>query len=174
MGCYPTGVILPSSTRATGKLMYIITPSGFEGFFEEIGALSPQQPQDIPHARYEGFVKLHLEISYVRETEKRTGCQDRRKSDRVKRRLGLCASWQVNFRPQRGWRGSPHFRLCGEKGPLFGCSAKAGATGATYWTATTTLPAPLTVLCAHFGPRAKIQQKLAKETKNFVVFAGHC
>jgi hypothetical protein len=88
--------------------------------------------------------------------------------------LGLCASWQVNFRPQRGWRGSPHFRLCGEKGPLFGCSAKAGATGATYWTATTTLPAPLTVLCAHFGPRAKIQQKLAKETKNFVVFAGHC
>lgn len=31
-----------------GRLMCIITPSGFEGFFEEIGALSPQQQQDIP------------------------------------------------------------------------------------------------------------------------------
>jgi quercetin dioxygenase-like cupin family protein len=31
-----------------GKLMCTITPSGFEGFFEEIGALSPQQQQDIP------------------------------------------------------------------------------------------------------------------------------
>ena len=31
-----------------GKLMCIITPSGFEGFFEEIGALTPQQQQDIP------------------------------------------------------------------------------------------------------------------------------
>jgi quercetin dioxygenase-like cupin family protein len=31
-----------------GRLMCIITPSGFEGFFEEIGALSSQQQQDIP------------------------------------------------------------------------------------------------------------------------------
>ena len=31
-----------------GKLMCVITPSGFEGFFVEIGAISPQQPQDIP------------------------------------------------------------------------------------------------------------------------------
>ena len=31
-----------------GRLMCIITPAGFEGFFEEIGALSPQQQQDIP------------------------------------------------------------------------------------------------------------------------------
>ena len=31
-----------------GKLMCIITPSGFEGFFEEIGAMTPQQQQDIP------------------------------------------------------------------------------------------------------------------------------
>ena len=26
--------------------MCVITPSGFEGFFEEIGAMSPQQQQD--------------------------------------------------------------------------------------------------------------------------------
>lgn len=31
-----------------GRLMCIITPSGFEGFFEEIGAMPPQQQQDIP------------------------------------------------------------------------------------------------------------------------------
>ena len=29
--------------------MCIITPAGFEAFFEEIGALSPQKQQDIPH-----------------------------------------------------------------------------------------------------------------------------
>jgi hypothetical protein len=29
--------------------MCVITQAGFEGFFEEIGALSPQQQQDIPH-----------------------------------------------------------------------------------------------------------------------------
>ena len=34
--------------QTPGKLMCIITPSGFEGFFEEIGALTPQQKQDIP------------------------------------------------------------------------------------------------------------------------------
>ena len=28
--------------------MCVITPSGFEGFFEEIGVLSSQQQQDIP------------------------------------------------------------------------------------------------------------------------------
>jgi hypothetical protein len=27
--------------------MCVITPSGFEGFFEEIGALRPEQQQDI-------------------------------------------------------------------------------------------------------------------------------
>jgi quercetin dioxygenase-like cupin family protein len=31
-----------------GRLMCVITPAGFENFFEEIGALSPQQQQDIP------------------------------------------------------------------------------------------------------------------------------
>ncbi|HTY89113.1 MAG TPA: cupin domain-containing protein [Candidatus Acidoferrum sp.] len=31
-----------------GRLMCLITPAGFEGFFEEIGALSPAQQQDIP------------------------------------------------------------------------------------------------------------------------------
>ena len=33
---------------APGRLMCVITPSGFEGFFEEIGAMSPDQQQDIP------------------------------------------------------------------------------------------------------------------------------
>ena len=34
--------------RTPGRLMCVITPAGFEGFFEEIGALSPQQQQDLP------------------------------------------------------------------------------------------------------------------------------
>lgn len=34
--------------QTPGRLMCVITPSGFEGFFEEIGALTPQQQQDIP------------------------------------------------------------------------------------------------------------------------------
>ena len=34
--------------QTAGKLMCLITPAGFEGFFEEIGALSPPQQQDIP------------------------------------------------------------------------------------------------------------------------------
>ena len=34
--------------KTPGRLMCVITPSGFEGFFEEIGELSPEQQQDIP------------------------------------------------------------------------------------------------------------------------------
>ncbi len=34
--------------QTPGRLMCVITPSGFEGFFEEVGAMSPQQQQDIP------------------------------------------------------------------------------------------------------------------------------
>jgi quercetin dioxygenase-like cupin family protein len=34
--------------KTPGRLMCIITPSGFEGFFEAVGALSPEQQQDIP------------------------------------------------------------------------------------------------------------------------------
>src|ERR1051325_4670191 len=34
--------------KTPGRLMCVITPSGFEGFFEEVGALSPQEQQDIP------------------------------------------------------------------------------------------------------------------------------
>ena len=34
--------------EAPGRLMCVITPAGFEGFFEEIGALTPEQQQDIP------------------------------------------------------------------------------------------------------------------------------
>jgi quercetin dioxygenase-like cupin family protein len=35
--------------QTPGRLMCVITPAGFEGFFEEIGALNPQQQQDIPY-----------------------------------------------------------------------------------------------------------------------------
>jgi quercetin dioxygenase-like cupin family protein len=31
--------------KTPGKLMCVITPAGFEGFFEEVGAMSPQQQQ---------------------------------------------------------------------------------------------------------------------------------
>ena len=34
--------------QTPGRLMCIITPSGFEGFFEEIGAMTPEQQQEIP------------------------------------------------------------------------------------------------------------------------------
>lgn len=34
--------------QTPGRLMCVITPAGFEGFFEAIGALSPQEQQDIP------------------------------------------------------------------------------------------------------------------------------
>lgn len=34
--------------QTPGRLMCIITPSGFEGFFADIGALSQQQQRDIP------------------------------------------------------------------------------------------------------------------------------
>ena len=34
--------------QVPGRLMCLITPSGIEGFFEAIGALAPEQQQDIP------------------------------------------------------------------------------------------------------------------------------
>ena len=34
--------------KTPGRLMTVITPAGFERFFEEIGSMSPQQQQDIP------------------------------------------------------------------------------------------------------------------------------
>ena len=34
--------------QTPGKLLCVITPAGFEGFFETIGALTPEQQQDIP------------------------------------------------------------------------------------------------------------------------------
>lgn len=33
---------------SAGKLSVVLTPSGFENFFVEVGALSPQEQQDIP------------------------------------------------------------------------------------------------------------------------------
>jgi quercetin dioxygenase-like cupin family protein len=47
--------------QTPGKLMCTITPAGFEGFFEEVGALSPQQQQDIPRVM-EIAKKFGLEI----------------------------------------------------------------------------------------------------------------
>jgi quercetin dioxygenase-like cupin family protein len=47
--------------KTPGRLMTVITPAGFEGFFEEIGALSPQQQQDIPRVM-EIAKKFGLEI----------------------------------------------------------------------------------------------------------------
>jgi quercetin dioxygenase-like cupin family protein len=35
-------------SQTPGRLMCVITPAGFEGFFEAIGALTPEQQQDIP------------------------------------------------------------------------------------------------------------------------------
>ena len=41
----------------------------------------------LPRDRHESFVKLQLEISYLREAEKQAGWQTRRKSDRVSHRV---------------------------------------------------------------------------------------
>jgi quercetin dioxygenase-like cupin family protein len=47
--------------QTPGRLMCVITPAGFEGFFEEIGAMSPQKQQDIPRVMEIGK-KYGLEI----------------------------------------------------------------------------------------------------------------
>ena len=47
--------------KSPGRLMCFITPSGFEGFFDEIGALTPQQQQEIPRVM-EIAKKFGLEI----------------------------------------------------------------------------------------------------------------
>jgi len=44
-----------------GRLMCVITPSGFEGFFEEIGAMTLEQQRDIPSVM-EIAKKFGLEI----------------------------------------------------------------------------------------------------------------
>lgn len=44
-----------------GRLMCVITPAGFEGFFEDISALSAEQQQDIPRVM-EIAKKFGLEI----------------------------------------------------------------------------------------------------------------
>jgi ribosome biogenesis GTPase len=41
----------------------------------------------LPRERYDNFIKLRGEMSYLREAEKRAGWQDRRKSDRVAHRV---------------------------------------------------------------------------------------
>jgi len=41
----------------------------------------------LPRERYDSFVKLQLEIGYLREAEKQAGWQNRRKSDRVAHRV---------------------------------------------------------------------------------------
>src|SRR5262245_36213705 len=47
--------------KTPGRLMCVITPAGFEGFFEETGALSPQEQQDIPRVM-EIAMKFGLEF----------------------------------------------------------------------------------------------------------------
>jgi mannose-6-phosphate isomerase-like protein (cupin superfamily) len=47
--------------KSPGRLMCTITPAGFEGFFEEIGALTSQQQQDLPRVM-EIAKKFGLEI----------------------------------------------------------------------------------------------------------------
>lgn len=51
-GVHPLYVLMPHTCRyagqTPGRFLTVITPAGFEGFFEEIGTLSPQQQQDIP------------------------------------------------------------------------------------------------------------------------------
>ena len=47
--------------QTPGRLLCVITPSDFEGFFEEIGALNPQQQQDNPRVM-EIAKKFGLEI----------------------------------------------------------------------------------------------------------------
>ena len=44
-----------------GKLMCTITPAGFEGFFEEVSRLTPEQQQEIPRVM-EIAMKYGLEI----------------------------------------------------------------------------------------------------------------
>ena len=34
--------------QTPGRLLCVMTPAGFEGFFEEVGALTPQQQQNLP------------------------------------------------------------------------------------------------------------------------------
>lgn len=47
--------------KPPGRLMCVITPAGFEGFFEAIAALTPQQQQEIPRV-LEIAAKFGLEI----------------------------------------------------------------------------------------------------------------
>ena len=47
--------------NSPGRLLCVITPSGFEGFFEAIGAMTPEQQQDIPRV-LEIAKKFGLEI----------------------------------------------------------------------------------------------------------------
>jgi len=47
--------------KVPGRLMCVITPAGFEGFFEDVGALTPQQQQDIGRVM-EIAKKYELEI----------------------------------------------------------------------------------------------------------------
>ena len=44
----PRGVPHTYRSLGAGRLMCVITPSGFEGFFEEISAMNPEEQQDIP------------------------------------------------------------------------------------------------------------------------------
>ncbi len=51
------------------------------------GVLEALAAGTLPRGRYESFVKLQLEIRYLREAEKTSAWQDRKKSDRVAHRV---------------------------------------------------------------------------------------
>ena len=54
---------------------------------KDCAVLAALAAETLPRERYDSFVKLQLEINYLREAEKRAGWQDRRKSDRVAHRV---------------------------------------------------------------------------------------
>ncbi|MEO8353526.1 MAG: cupin domain-containing protein [Chthoniobacteraceae bacterium] len=47
--------------KTPGRLMCVMTPSGFEGFFEDVGGLTSEQQQDIPRVM-EIAAKYGLEL----------------------------------------------------------------------------------------------------------------
>ena len=54
---------------------------------KDCAVLAALATSTLPRPRYDSFVKLQTEISYLREAEKRAGWQDRRKGDRVAHRV---------------------------------------------------------------------------------------
>ena len=93
----PVNLIVPADERFRNLApevggRYVVAAGGSESdasalvgaLTEAIGALTAGT---LLRERYDSFVKLQLEISYLREAEKRAGWQDKRKGDRVAHRV---------------------------------------------------------------------------------------